>query len=81
MYPYSIIASVFIFRILTVQFDGRFTTQRAQLTLQGHPHKGGPTPAFEGFDWRPDDVIELAQLEERGKSHGFLESMTSVFWC
>ncbi|CAM9607027.1 unnamed protein product, partial [Ectocarpus sp. 8 AP-2014] len=39
-------------------FDSRFTEQDVELSLQGHPHKGGPTPAFEDFEWREDSCIE-----------------------
>ncbi|CAM9273789.1 unnamed protein product, partial [Hapterophycus canaliculatus] len=61
-------------------FDSRFTTQAVELSLQGHPHKGGPTPAFEGFEWREDNCIEYAQPEERRASSLF-ESLASALWC
>lgn len=51
-----------------------------ELSLQGHPHKGGPTPAFEGFEWREDSCIEYAQAEER-RAPGLLESLASALWC
>eukprot|EP00752_Nemacystus_decipiens_P011872 g10529.t1 len=61
-------------------FDSRFTSQAVELSLQGHPHKGGPTPAFEGFEWREDDCIEYAQVEER-RTPGLFESLASALWC
>lgn len=59
----------------------RFTSQKVELALQGHPHKGGPTPSFDNFQWRPDGCIEYAQIEERRKPIGFLGSMASAFGC
>ncbi|CAM9169297.1 unnamed protein product [Laminaria digitata] len=61
-------------------FDPRFTSQAVELALQGHPHKGGPTPSFEGFEWRADTFIEYSQVEER-RAPGFLESIASALWC
>ncbi|CAN0097671.1 unnamed protein product [Scytosiphon promiscuus] len=61
-------------------FDSRFTSQTVELSLQGHPHKGGPTPAFEGFEWRDDNCIEYAQPEVRRASSLF-ESLASALWC
>jgi len=51
-----------------------------ELTLQGHPHKGGPTPTFEEFHWREDSCIEYAQVEER-RAPGLFESLASALWC
>lgn len=60
--------------------ESRFTSQTVEMVLQGHPHKGGPTPAFDEFDWRADHCIEYAQVEER-RAPGFLESISSALWC
>ena len=32
-------------------FDKRFTGAKPGLPQGGHPHAGGATPAFDGFDW------------------------------
>ncbi|CAM9641848.1 unnamed protein product [Ectocarpus fasciculatus] len=61
-------------------FDSRFTSQAVELSLQGHPHKGGPTPAFEDFEWREDSCIEYAQVAERS-TPGLFESLASALWC
>lgn len=58
----------------------RFTSQAVELSLQGHPHKGGPTPSFHEFDLRSDSCIEYAKAEDHN-SLGFLGSIASALWC